>query len=72
MDVEVLSPREFVSSVLADLNNRRGNIGSQEMRGNAALLRTNAPLARLFGHKGSLSSITNGPRELCDALQSLC
>jgi elongation factor G len=60
MDVEVLSPSNCVGYVVADLNNRRGHISSQEMRGNAALLRANAPLARLFGYKGSLSSITNG------------
>jgi len=60
MHVEVLSPSNFAGNVVADLNNRRGRILSQETRGNAALLRANAPLARLFGYKRRLSSITNG------------
>jgi len=60
MDIEVLSPSNFVGNVVADLNNRRGHIRSQETRGNATILRADAPLALLFGYKGSLSSITNG------------
>jgi len=56
MHVEVLSPSNFAGNVVADLNNRRAQIRSQDMRGNAA----NAPLARLFGYKRRLSSITNG------------
>jgi elongation factor G len=60
MDVEVLSPSNFAGNVVADLNNRRGHIRSQEMRGNATMFRANAPLGRLFGYKRRLSSITNG------------
>jgi hypothetical protein len=39
MDVEVVSPGDFVGSVIGDLNSRRGRIRGQEMRGNAAVLR---------------------------------
>ena len=60
MDVEVLSPGDFVGSVVADLNNRRGHIRGQEVRGNATMLRANAPLAQLLGYKRNLISITNG------------
>jgi len=60
MDVEVLSPDNFVGDVVADLNNRRGYIRGQEVRANATMLRANAPLAQLFGFKRNLSWITNG------------
>ena len=60
MDVEVLSPTDFVGSVVADLNNRRSHIRGQEVRANATMFRANAPLAQLFGYKRDLSSITNG------------
>jgi elongation factor G len=60
MDVEVLSPDNFVGDVVADLNNRRVYIRGQEVRANATMLRANAPLAQLFGFKRNLSSITKG------------
>jgi elongation factor G len=60
MDLELVSPSNFVRSVIDDLNNRRGHICDQETRGSASVLRANAPLAHLFGYKSSLSLITNG------------
>jgi translation elongation factor EF-G len=60
MDVKVMSPSDFVGSVVGDLNNRRGHIRSQEIRGNATVLRANVALARLFGYRSTLRSITNG------------
>jgi elongation factor G len=60
MDVEVVSPGDFVGGVIGDLNSRRGQIRSQEMRGNATVIRAHVPLARLFGYKSDLSSQTKG------------
>jgi elongation factor G len=60
MDLEVISPGDFVGRVIEDLNSRRGQIRSQEMRGNATVLRAQVPLARLFGYRSRLSLITNG------------
>ena len=36
MDVEVVSPQDFVGGVIGDINSRRGQIRNQEMRGNAS------------------------------------
>ena len=60
MDLEVVSPSNFVRCVIDDPNHRRDHICGQETRGSASVLRVNAPLAHLFGYKSSLSLITNG------------
>jgi elongation factor G len=60
MDVEVVSPSDFISAVIGDLNARRGKIHSQAMRGNITTFQAHAPLATLLGYKNRLSSITNG------------
>jgi elongation factor G len=60
MDVEVVTPGEFVGSIIGDLNSRRGRIRSQEMRGNAAVIRADVPLARTLGYERGLRSIANG------------
>jgi elongation factor G len=59
MDVEVVTPGEFVGSVIGDLNSRRGQVFSQEMRGAATVIRAN-DLAMLFAYRNALNSITNG------------
>jgi len=60
MDVEVVSPGDFVGSVIGDLNSRRGQIRSQEMRGNATVIRANVPLANMFGYVSQLRSMSQG------------
>jgi elongation factor G len=60
MDVEVVSPSDFVGSVIGDLNSRRGQIRSQEMRGNASVIRAHVPLANMFGYVSQLRSMSQG------------
>ncbi|HXF53161.1 MAG TPA: elongation factor G [Hyphomicrobiaceae bacterium] len=60
MDVEVVTPGEFVGSVIGDINSRRGQIRSQEMRGNATVIRSYVPLANMFGYVSQLRSMTTG------------
>ena len=60
MDVEVVTPGDFVGSVIGDLNSRRGQIRSQEMRGNATVIRANVPLANMFGYVSQLRSMSQG------------
>jgi elongation factor G len=60
MDVEVVSPGDFVGSVIGDINSRRGQIRSQEMRGNATVIRANVPLANMFGYVSQLRSMSQG------------
>jgi elongation factor G len=60
MDVEVVTPGEFVGSVIGDINSRRGHIKNQEMRGNATVIRANVPLANMFGYVSQLRSMSQG------------
>ncbi len=60
MDVEVVTPGDFVGGVIGDINSRRGQIRSQEMRGNATVIRANVPLANMFGYVSQLRSMSTG------------
>ena len=60
MDVEVVSPQDFVGGVIGDINGRRGQIRDQQMRGNAAVIRAFVPLANMFGYVSQLRSFSQG------------
>jgi elongation factor G len=60
MDVEVVSPQEFVGGIIGDINGRRGQIRDQQMRGNAAVIRAYVPLANMFGYVSQLRSQSTG------------
>lgn len=60
MDVEVVTPGDFLGGVIGDLNSRRGQICSQEMRGNAPVVRAFVPLANMFGYVSQLRSMSQG------------
>ena len=60
MDVEVVTPNEYVGNVIGDLTSRRGRLESQEGRGNAVAIRAFVPLSEMFGYATSLRSNTQG------------
>jgi elongation factor G len=60
MDVEVVTPEDFVGSVIGDINSRRGQVRGQEMRGNATVVRAYVPLANMFGYVSQLRSQSQG------------
>jgi elongation factor G len=60
MDVEVVTPGDFLGGVIGDLNSRRGQIRNQEMRGNATVVRAFVPLANMFGYVSQLRSQSQG------------
>ena len=60
MNVEVVTPEDFVGLVQGDLNSRRGNITGVAIRGNARAIRAEVPLATMFGYVNSLRSMTQG------------
>ena len=71
MDVEVVTPGDFVGGVIGDINSRRGQIRTQEMRGNATVVRANVPLANMFGYVSQLQLHEPGPRHVHDAVRAL-
>jgi elongation factor G len=60
MDIEVVTPADFVGGIIGDINSRRGQIRTQEMRGNATVIRANVPLANMFGYVSQLRSQSTG------------
>jgi elongation factor G len=60
MDVEVVCPSDYQGAVIGDLNSRRGRIISQEIRGNAQVIRANVPLGQMFGYATDVRSMTQG------------
>jgi elongation factor G len=60
MEVEVVTPQEFMGEVIGDLNSRRGKILDMENRGNAQVIEARVPLATMFGYATRLRSITQG------------
>ena len=71
MDVEVVSPGEFVGGVIGDINSRRGQIRDQQMRGNATVIRAFVPLANMFGYINTLRSMSTGTCPVHDAVRTL-
>lgn len=60
MDVEIVTPEEFLGTVIGDINSRRGQVRGQEMRGNATVVSCYVPLANMFGYINTLRSSTQG------------
>ncbi|HOT91395.1 MAG TPA: elongation factor G [Anaerolineae bacterium] len=61
MDVEVLTPEEFVGEVLGNLNSRDAEVQMMEARpGGIQAIRAYAPLIKMFGYATNLRSMTQG------------
>ncbi|MBI4238765.1 MAG: elongation factor G [Deltaproteobacteria bacterium] len=60
MNVEVVSPEEFIGSVTGDLNSRRGRIMRTEVRTGSQVVNALVPLANMFGYATDLRSSTQG------------
>jgi elongation factor G len=60
MAVEVVTPEEFIGTVIGDLSARRGRVEGQEPRGNAVAVKASVPLASMFGYATDLRSSTQG------------
>jgi elongation factor G len=60
MQVEVVTPEEYMGAVHGDLASRRGRIVSMEARGSSQVIRANVPLATMFGYATDLRSATQG------------
>jgi len=60
MNVEVVTPEEYMGEVIGDLNSRRGKIQTMEKRGKVQVIRAMVPLAEMFGYATDLRSKTQG------------
>jgi elongation factor G len=60
MDVEVVTPEEFMGEVIGDISSRRGKVLGMDSRGKARVIQSQVPLAEMFGYATDLRSMTQG------------
>ncbi len=60
MDVEVVVPDEFMGDVIGDINSRRGKVVEVSLRNKMRIIKTEVPLATMFGYATDLRSKTQG------------
>ena len=60
MDVEVVTPEEYLGTVVGELSSRRGKVGGITQRGEARVVGAGVPLAEMFGYSTALRSMSQG------------
>ncbi len=60
MELEVVTPEDYMGDVIGDLSSRRGKIESMDSRGQARVVAALVPLAEMFGYATDLRSRTQG------------
>lgn len=60
MALEVVTPDDFVSNVVGDMNRRRGQVMGMEARAGAQAIKAQVPLAEMFGYATDLRSMSQG------------
>ncbi len=60
MNVEVLTPDDFMGEVMGNLAARRGRVSGMEARGSAQAIAAEVPLATMFGYSTDVRSMTQG------------
>lgn len=60
MKVEVVTPEEYMGTIVGDLNRRRGQIASMDSRGSAQVVNALVPLAEMFGYVTQLRTMSSG------------
>ena len=60
MDVEVVTPEDFMGDVIGNLNSKRGKIKDLSERAGAKVIRSEVPLSGMFGYSTDLRSATQG------------
>lgn len=60
MDVEVVTPEEYMGDVMGDLNRRRGIVQGMEDSPSGKVIKAGVPLGEMFGYATDLRSATQG------------
>ncbi|MGM0786668.1 MAG: elongation factor G [Thermodesulfobacteriota bacterium] len=60
MEIEVVTPEEFMGDIMGDLNSRRGRVLGMENRGKNQVVRAMVPLAEVQTYAPDLRSMTGG------------
>ena len=60
MDVEVVTPEEFMGDVIGNINSKRGKVRELSDRAGAKVIRAEVPLSGMFGYSTDLRSMSQG------------
>jgi len=60
MEVEVITPEDYMGDIVGDLNRRRGKVLGMGDRGNAKVVDAEVPLSEMFGYSTQLRSMSQG------------
>jgi elongation factor G len=60
MDVEVVSPDDYIGDLISDLSSRRGKILGMDTRSEVRVIAAQVPLAEMFGYATSVRSLSQG------------
>ena len=60
MDVEVVTPADYMGDIIGDLSARRGKVGGMTERAGARVIGASVPLGEMFGYSTTLRSKSQG------------
>ncbi len=60
MNIEVVTPDEYMGDVIGDLNSRRGKIHTMTQRAKSQIISAEVPLSSMFGYATDMRSKTQG------------
>jgi len=60
MDVEVVTPVDYMGDIIGDLSSRRGKVGGITERAGARVIGASVPLGEMFGYSTTLRSMSQG------------
>lgn len=60
MEVEVVTPEEYMGDIMGDLSSRRGRIEGMSQRSDAQVIKSLVPLSEMFGYATTMRSMTQG------------
>ncbi len=60
MQVEVVTPEEYMGDIIGDFNKRRGQVEGMESKAGARVVKAKVPLAEMFGYVTTLRTLSSG------------
>ncbi len=60
MKLEVVTPEEYMGSIVGDLNRRRGQVNNMDDRAGAKVIKAVVPLSEMFGYVTTLRTLSSG------------
>jgi elongation factor G len=60
MNLEVVTPEDYMGDIVGDLNRRRGQVNDMSDRNGAKVIKANVPLSEMFGYVTTLRTLSSG------------